>query len=175
MANDTVDLSKRNTLRLLAGAAAFCVVRPAQAQISDLENAEIDTYKDIRENLRLGGSALWIRGMNHEDGETNLAYEKVMYLNACDTDTLRAVQRFFTEVREDTIDNFGINAGYQFSVLSKIPHESEPVPVMSMTANSLNYVEGMVRRMNLPYRLNAVGHENRCLIAGVDEAAPTQA
>lgn len=175
MANEKIDHGRRDTLRLLLMGAAGYVAGPACAQISDFENNEIDMYREIRENLRLGGSALWIRGMNHEGGETNLAYEKVMYLNACDTDTLRAVQRFFTEVREDTIDNFGINAGYQFSVLSKIPQESEPVPVMSMTANSLNYVEGMVRRMNLPYRLNAVGHENRCVIAGVDGAAPAQA
>lgn len=171
----TIDLDKRNSLKLLVGAALLPFAGPVCAQISDLENAEIDTFKDIRENLKLGGSALWLRGFNHHDGETGLAYEKVVYINACDEDTLRNVIRFFEEARAETVDNFAVNAGYEFAALTKVANESEPVPVMGVTGETISIIEGLARRSGLPYRLNQVAAHNRCIIAGLDSADPVRA
>lgn len=167
---------RRGVLKALLGLAAIPVVGAgsARAQISDFENREIDTVSDIHEGLRLGGAAMWLRGFTHDGEGIDVGYEKIMYLNACDTNTGVSFQRFFEQAAEELQDVQDINGGMSFMIYAKDPSSGNIRLFHSANANNLNLVEGISRRSGVHRRLNALAVQNRCLQAGIDADQPAQ-
>lgn len=95
-------MNRRDVLKLMVGAAAVSFAGSASAQISDAENAEIDTHIEMRNMLSRGGIALWYQeDLFHADVSTPPVDKRVEYIFACDgIDVEDRIKKFFQAIRD---------------------------------------------------------------------------